>query len=272
MNLTAAARQKFVEELVAFETAALEIRDRFYAFLVTHDPKGYADYSIYPFSDSPAPLWRGYFNLVPYVADVMVDELAAEPSNSLCFKGPLDKTEIKYAKQAAEAFRSFSDNDKPHGAHPEAEEEVRNLPDSFSPFIVETQNEWNEQELYINIPDAYLDDPDGWEAEVLASMAKDRELAQNALETIFGEDAASLGFSVSRKGPERDHDYIEVQLNREDMHPQHWEKFKLTSNVETPLLFVSHTTGHIFDTKVPWEGYKNPDKDARTFMGTTATL
>jgi hypothetical protein len=180
MNLTAAARKSFVEELITFENAAMEVRDRFYAFLVTHDPKGYADYSIYPFANSTAPLWRGYFKLVPYVADVAYDELTAEHSSSLYFQGPLSKTEIKYAKQAAEAFAFFGDNDTPHGAHPEAEEAIRNLPDSFSPDIRETQNEWNEESLYIHVPDAYLDDPDRWEAEVLASIAKDRELAQNA--------------------------------------------------------------------------------------------
>jgi hypothetical protein len=269
MNLTAAARQKFVAELVAFETAAMEIRDRFYNFLVTHDPKGYADYSIYPFAESPAPLWRGYFNLVPYEADAMFDELAAEPSNTLNFRGPLSKTEIKYAKQAAEIFKSSSDNDKPQSAHPEAEEEIRNLPDAWVPFIYETQNEWNEQELYINVPDAYLDDPDHWEATVLASMAKDRELAQNALETIYGAGASTLGFSVSRKGPERDHDYIEVELNKADMQPKHWEVFKLTSDKEVPLLFISHKTGHIFDNMVPWDGYKNPETEARTYIATT---
>jgi hypothetical protein len=272
MNLSSAARKNFVEELIAFETAAMEVRDRFYAFLVTHDPKGYADYGIYPFANSPAPLWRGYFKLVPYLADVMYDEMAAEPSNSLCFQGPLDKTEIKYAKQAAKTFSSFSDNDKPQGAHPEAEEEIRNLPDSFSPFIEETQNEWNDQRLYINIPDAYLDDPDGWEAEILSAMAKDRELAQNALETLYGAEAASLGFTVTRRGPEDGHDYIKVKLNSADMNESHWEAFKLTVKGETPLLFVSHTTGHIFDTRVPYHGYKNPEKESRTFMGTTTTV
>lgn len=177
MKLSSAARKNFVEELIAFENAAMEVRDRFYAFLVTHDPKEYADYGIYPFANSPAPLWRGYFKLVPYLADITADDHAAEPSTALMFQGPLSKTEIEYAKQASDTFSFFSDNEKPSGAHPEAEEAVRNLPDSFSPHIHETQNEWNEQNLYINIPDAYLDDPDAWEAEVLAAMAKDRELA-----------------------------------------------------------------------------------------------
>lgn len=268
MNLTAASRQRFVEELVAFETAAMEIRDRFYAFLVTHDPKGYADYSIHPFANSPAPLWRGYFNLVPYHADVTVDELAAEPSNGLMFQGPLSVQEIEFAKQAAGNMDDFYDNEQPHPAHPDADEAVRNLPASFAPSIVETQNEWNEEALYINIPDAYIDDPDSWEANVLEAMAKDRELAQNAVETIYGEDATSLGFSVSRMGPNSDHEYIEVKLNSEDMKPNHWEAFKLTGNTEAPLLFVSHITGHIFDNKVPWSGYQNPEDESRSYMGT----
>lgn len=269
MNLTAAARQSFVEELIAFETAALEIRDRFYAFLVTHDPKGYADYNIYPFANSPAPLWRGYFKLVPYLADVMYDELAAEPSNSLCFQGPLSKDELEYAKQAAESVKSMYNTEKPHSGDPDAVEELRNLPDAWTPFIEEIQNEWNEQRLYINIPDVYLDDPDRWEAEVLMAMTKDRKLAQNALETLYGEDAASVDFSVSRKGPYRSTDYIEVALNKDDMQPKHWDVFKLTTNPETPLLVVSHKTGHIFDNHVPWAGYKNPETEARTYMGTT---
>lgn len=268
MNLTAAARQKFVEEMVAFETAALEIRDRFYDFLVTHDPKGYADYSIHPFANSPAPLWRGYFKLVPYSADIMFDELVAEASNSLYFEGPLSKMEIEFANQAARYFKSDSDNEVPSAAHPDAEEKVRNLGETFAPFIHSVQNEWNDERLYIHVPDAYLDDPDKWEATVLEAMAKDRQLAQSAVETIYGEDAASLGFSVSRMGPDSDHAYIEVKLNSEDMKPNHWEAFKLTGNTETPLLFVSHMTGHIFDNKVPWSGYKNPEKESKSYMGT----
>lgn len=271
MNLTSEARKRFVEELVAFETAALEIRDRFYAFLVTHDPKGYADYSIYPFANSTAPLWRGYFNLVPYLADVMVDELAAEPSNGLMFQGPLSVQEIEFSKQAAGNLDDFYDNEHPQPAHPSADEDVLALPEAFTPLIVETQNEWNEQALYINVPDAYIDDPDKWEAMVLEAMAKDRELAQNAVETIYEDDAASLGFSVSRMGPNHDHDYIEVKLNSENMKPNHWEAFKLTGNTETPLLFVSHTTGHIFDNKVPWSGYKNPEKESKSYMRTIAS-
>lgn len=273
MNLTAAARKSFVEELVAFETAANEVRDRFYAFLVTHDPKGHADYGIHPFADSPAPLWRGYFKLVPYVEDIRFDERVAEPSNSLRFQGPRDKTEIKYGKQASETFKSMYDSDKPNGAHPDAEEDVRNLPDSWSPFIEETQNEWNDQRLYITIPDAYLDDPDGWEVEVLDAMAKDRELAQNALETLYGSEAAALHFEVTRQGPEgHEQDYIEVKLNSSDMNESHWEAFKLTSKGETPLLFVSHKTGHIFDTRVAYHDYKAPETESKTFMGTTATV
>ena len=268
MELTAAARKNFVAELVAFETAANEVRDRFYAFLVTHDPKGYADYGIHPFADSPAPLWRGYFKLVPYVADVMYDELAAEPSNSLCFQGPLDKTEIKYGKQASETFRSFLDGDKPSGAHPDAEEDVRSLPESFSPFIEVTQNEWNEQRLYINIPDAYLDDPDGWEAVTCFAMDTDRVLAQKALETLYGAEAANLGSEVTRQGPEGyEHDYIEVKLNTADMKESHWEPFKLTERKHVPVFFISRTSGAMYEGEIPGQSYKNPEKETKTFMG-----
>lgn len=260
MNLTSAARKQFVEELIAFETAATEARDRFYAFLVKHNPVGYADYHIHPFDDSPAPLWRGYFKFEPYFPDVTFDELVAEPSNTLNFKGPLSKTEIRFAKEAEETFASFGDNDKPYGAHPDADEEIRNLPASWSPNIHETQNEWNERSLYINIPDAYLDDPDGWEAEVLAAMEADRVLSQRAVEEVFGEKAEDLSFTVEGEGPLSKLTHVRVEIETESMTPEHWKFFKITDPDDVPIFYVSRVTGLIFEKSHPWRHDENPEQ------------
>lgn len=167
MNLTATARNNFVAELIAFQKAANEIRNRFYDFLVAHNPVEYADYQILPFANSTEPLAVGYFELVPYLGDISVDELAAEPSNVLSFKGPLSKFEIKCDREAEDLFRGLYEDDN-------------------MPFIRTTQDEWNDKELYINVPDAYLDDPDGWESTVIAAIASDRQAAEEAMNTPEG--------------------------------------------------------------------------------------
>lgn len=144
MELTPAARENFVEEYLAFQTAAEEIRNRFYDFLLAHDPKGLAIYNIYPFENSTVPLPVDYFKLVPHVEDI---------PGYLVFEGPRNEMEIEAA-----VLREIEESDD-------------------SPFTHETENYWNpESELYILVPDAYLHNPDGWEEIIRTTLSRIEDL------------------------------------------------------------------------------------------------
>lgn len=236
MSLSSSERRQFLTELISYNERAYEIRNRFYSFLVEHNPVGYADFGIFPFIESDKPVAVDFLQLeVPNIPFDFDSKRESENTTGLYFHGPMAKDHIQMRKE-------ILDND--FGAYGE--------PDKYYyPNLTTHQVEWNDRPLFLLIPDAYLDDPDGWEARVISAVQDDRMLAEKAVSTLFGsEDITGVRYEVERLQAHTS-EYIRISFDKGTLLLAHREIFKTTSPHSPFLVVVSSETKEMFETSYP---------------------
>lgn len=263
MSITSSRRNALREELLAFNREAQEVRDRFHWFLEKHDPRGYADYSIFPFDYSKSALDSTYFNVdVEDKFLASVDHFVEDDDpmkNSLLFKGPDSKHEI--ASTAFAYSLGGGQNDE-------------------YPTIYKLQNPWNVNKLYIRVPDEYIDDPERWEARVLDSLESDRANAHQVLVHLFGSVNVDVLTYKTALIPYFEKEYVEVHLDRESLAAGHWAVLKGAGmdtdavpveeldegETNAVIITFSQTQGSVFLGTAPHKHYTDP-AESDSYMG-----
>lgn len=118
------------------------------------------------------------------------------------------------------------------------------------------EREDTEYQIYMIIPDAYLDDADAWEEKVLSALAVDREIAKRAVVEVFGEEgAADIKFTTERDSISLNNEYVQVNLDNDTIPGVKWEVFSSLTPLNKAQISVSRKTGKIFEGGTPRAPY-----------------
>lgn len=133
-------------------------------------------------------------------------------------------------------------------------------------YFTKPAEEPSEFPVYMIIPDAYLDDPDAWEEQVLSELAIDREMAERAVKMVFDVGYEEIKYRTERPVIRVERAFVNVILDNDSIPSRKWIVFMNLTPLNRAVISVNRKTGAVFEDYARRD-YNLPEGENRGFMG-----